>query len=189
MLQSNTRRPLLIGRLCEHCALTAETRKIKRITRQHVDEAVKHLIAVEDENASRPLKETRRALESNPTALLDVLDILEHGPMPPYKLRLDPKADVDDLQLSGAVRVDATGGQQRYSIRNEYDEQYLRRHFEPNHVVQVLTMSGQWQDAIKYLTRLASTDKKFKIDLLNTVMMPFIALRTNKKPMSISARR
>ena len=119
----------LIGRLCEHCALTAENRRNKRITRRDVDEAVEHLIAAEDENASRPLKETRRALESNPTALLDVLDILERGPMPPHKLRLGPNVGVDDLQLSGAVRVDATGEQQLYSIRNEIYEQYLRGTF------------------------------------------------------------
>ncbi len=172
----------LISRLCERCSDVADRRQAKQITKKNIDGTLhQFVIDVNEATGYRPLQETIRALEANPTALMNVLYILEHCPVPRSELKLELTADIDDLQLTGAVRVDSIGGQQFYSIRNEVYEKCLRQHFQPDRVVHVLTMAGKWSEAIEYLDRLVASNQGYRSALLNTITDAIYSSQTEQE--------
>lgn len=156
----------LIPKLCERCDEPA--RRDKRITEQYADEAVRWFV---EQEAARhpPLQETVRAIEADPNSLLNILTILERGRVPRQELRLDLSADIDDLRLTGAVREEAIDGQRCYRMRNEIYEHHLRQHFRPERAVHVLTMAGEWHEAIRFLVPLVVAGRTPRSLLLNTI--------------------
>ncbi|UCH95042.1 MAG: AAA-like domain-containing protein, partial [Candidatus Aminicenantes bacterium] len=94
----------LIARLCNYCAELVSDKKNKQLTKREIEQAFTWFLNTEAEHHP-PLLETIRVIEANPTALMNVLKILDKKQVPRGELELDLETVIDDLQLTGSVRV------------------------------------------------------------------------------------
>jgi GAF domain-containing protein len=125
----------------------------------------------------RPILETIRAIEADPTTLMNVLKILKKGSVVRRDLELDLEATIDRLQLAGAVRVEHDRDQKVYFIRNEIYQRHLERHFQPERVARVFGMAGQWYGAIPFLEELVTDQQQYRPSLLGMVVNAIYAAR------------
>jgi GAF domain-containing protein len=159
----------LIPALCRRCAHIAVTRSEKRIRIRMIRLAVEWFVTSQAPN-HQPLRATIRAIEESPIALLNVVSILDRGEVRWRDLRAASKSDIDELQLTGAVKVSEMAGARSFVVRNPVYESCLRQHFHPERVVQVLGMAGRWQDAVTYLERLVADCEELRPLLLSSVI-------------------
>lgn len=169
LLQATNGDRSLLPVLCRRCAAMARSNPALTIGREEVTNAIRWFQATEAERYP-PLSETVRALEDSPINLLNVVQLLRNGPTPRRLLNLALHTVVDELQLTGAVRVENRDLEQIYAIRNEIYADYLRKHFHPARVVRVLTLAGLWDEAIQYLEALVRTDPTQRAPLLGVTV-------------------
>ena len=151
----------LIPLLCSRCASIVASHRYKRITRSVADKAIEWFLQEEAERTP-PLREAVQAIEENTPVLHNILTILERESVPRRELSLDLSADIDDLRLTGAIKVVGDN----YQIKNEIYRCYLKRHFDPGRVGHVLCMAGQWDEAISYLElSIAAGKDAYRADL------------------------
>jgi GAF domain-containing protein len=165
----------LINQLCTHF-LNSEINKDNGITELDVSDAI-DLFLGEKASQYPPLRETVRALEGNLEALMNFLDILSDERVLRRQLSLDPYSDVDSLQLTGAVNL-IEAGESTYEIRNEIYYRYLKEHFTHDRVVHVVSMAGEWEQAIGYLERVVVDNPGHRSTLLGTILDSIYAART-----------
>lgn len=159
----------LIRKLSMHCLDEFSALRVPTLGEPHLAQTTEWFITQEARN-HRPLQEITRAIEADPDTLMNILQILKEGQCLRRELRLDLVAEVDDLLLTGAVRALSTKQGPAYRIRNEVYERYLRQHFVPDRVVHVLSVTGQWQEAIPYLQVLVAADYRYRSTLLATLV-------------------
>lgn len=159
----------LIPTLCHQCAQITARKGRGEAAPHDVDEAIVWFLEVQADQYP-PLQETIRALEASPAALIDVLKILEEGEVLGRDLQLGSAIDINELQLTGAVKALTTDSGKVYSIRNQVYERYLRQYFDPEQVVHVLRMVGQWDRAIPYLRDQVSTNRKHRSSFLGLIV-------------------
>jgi GAF domain-containing protein len=165
----------LIPRLFAHCVALMPDRAAP-ISKLVVEQAI-WLFLDREAVRHRPLLDTIRAIEADPTTLMNVLKILKEGSVLRRDLELDLEATIDRLQLSGAVRVADHQDQKVYFIRNEIYQRHLERHFQPERVARVFGMAGQWYRAIPYLEDLVADSQQNRISLLGMVVNAIYAAR------------
>lgn len=160
----------LIASLCNRCADVVLEKQKKHVTKGEVEEAIKWFLNTEAAHHA-PLLETIRTLEEDPTALVNVLKILNRGQVPRRDLEIPLKTDteIDELQLTGAVRVKDIENQKVYFIRNEIYKNYLEKHFNPDRIALSFGISGRWDSAIPYLEQLMVDNPKYRSPLLGMV--------------------
>lgn len=143
----------LIPALLQFCASRRDRRKT---IRKRDVLAAKSWFLDEHSASYKPIKETVRQLENDPENLLNVLDVLERHQVPMRDLKLSIEADIQPLDLTGAVTSHTESGGRVYQPRNEIYDHYLRIHFHPEKVAAILRHSGQGEKAIVYLERYAA---------------------------------
>lgn len=159
----------LMARLCRYCMILVSDKENKQVDEQEIEQASNWFLSTEAESHP-PLLETIRAIEASPKALLNVLKILEKKQVPQGELELDLEIVIDELELTGAVRVEDHGGQKVYFIRNEIYEQYLERYFNPDRIALVFGMAGRWDRAIPYLGQSLKTNPQYRSSFLGMVI-------------------
>lgn len=178
----------LILKLCDRCARLATEQQKKGITEQEVNETIDWF--VREKTGLYPLlRETVRALEDNPVSLMNILKVLEQGQVPHHELRLGREAEVDDLQLTGAVRTEEIKDEKIYLIHNEIYARYLKQHFHPDRIVHVLRMAGRWEEAIHYLERLITGSPQYRSTLLGAVIDSIYTARSESSAYKGLAQR
>lgn len=170
----------LIHLLCQKCATIVNTTPEGAITAEVVEEVIRWFHTTQADHYS-PLRETVRTLEDHPTNLLNVVQILQAGSCPRRLLNLALHTVVDELQLTGAVRVETQGDEQIYFIRNEIYADYLQKHFQPARVVRILTLAGYWEEAIRYLEALAVNEPVHRPRLLGVLLESIYAADNQEK--------
>lgn len=143
----------LIPALLQRCA---RRRSGSRMLLQRDVLAAKRWFLEEQSVVYRPIKETVRELENDPESLLNLLEVLERRRVPMRELKLSVEADIQPLDLTGAVRIEVEDGRRVYEARNEIYDEYLRTYFRPEKVAAILRHSGQGEKAIAYLERKAA---------------------------------
>ena len=143
----------LIPALFQRCAQRGGQR---RALQQNDVLAAKNWFLDEQSVSHRPIKETVRQLENDPESLLNLLEVLERRRVPMRELKLSVEADIQPLDLTGAVRVEIEGGRRVYAPRNEIYDQYLRTYFHPEKVAAILRHAGQGEKALAYLEKEAA---------------------------------
>jgi GAF domain-containing protein len=165
----------LIPRLFTHCVDLMPDRAAP-ISEPVVEKAI-HFFLDREARRHRPLLDTIRAIEADPTTLMNVLRILREGSVSRRDLELGLEATIDDLQLTGAVRVVDDRDQRKYLIRNEIYLRHLKRHFQPERVARVFGMAGQWYRAIPSLEDLVTDQQQYRPSLLGMVVNAIYAAR------------
>jgi sigma-B regulation protein RsbU (phosphoserine phosphatase) len=95
-----------------------------------------------------PIRHAIHSIEEDPDSMLDVLHLLDHGPLPRSRSRQAiTRTGADRLQLSGAVVL----SEGAYRIKNRAYREALARHFTTERVAHVLRIAGRWSEAIDYL--------------------------------------
>jgi GAF domain-containing protein len=158
----------LVPNLCLQCVGLAR-KAGQPIGAGHVDASIEWFLESQTQHYL-PLQETIRALESDPLALLNALDVLKEGRVPRNRLRIEIETPFDPLRLSGAVHVDRRGDQVLYSIRNEIYQAYLEKQLFPSRVVDTLRTSGRREEAIAYLEGLPSASAEIRELLLGAMI-------------------
>ena len=159
----------LLPRICAGCVKLVFNRVNKTVTVNDVNTAIEIFMG-EDAKCYEPFREMVQSLQSDCTNLLNVLRLLDEGPLSRRQLKLDLSADVDDLLLTGAVCAESVGDEKTYRIRNEIYAEYLHKQFPPDRVVRVLNSAGQWEQAIEYLERVVTQQPAYRSTLLDTVI-------------------
>lgn len=168
----------LIPRLFRHCAKRVRDRGSAKIAKKDVEEAIQSFVT-ERGAAHRPFLESVRAIETDPTILDNVLKILKVERVRRSALKLEQDAEIDDLQLTGAVRVETGPGGKIYCIRNEMYERNLERHFLPEQVARVFGMAGKWHRAIPYLLEQTVEDTRQHRSVIQGMMVNSIYAAPN----------
>lgn len=136
----------LLPLMCGWSAEAVAGHQRPQVTRAAVRRAAQRLQLTDE--AQAPIREAIRVIEEDAGTLLDVVHLLERGPLAKSAARQDiTPTGVTRLQLSGAVELVAGA----YQIKNEAFREALGRHFLPERVSQVLRMTGRWREAIDYL--------------------------------------
>ncbi len=136
----------LLPRLCAWSADVVRPHRRPLVTCAAVDRAAAQMCARQQDLP--PIRAAIRLIEEDPDTMLDVLHLLDHGPLPRARSRQMPtRTGTDRLQLSGAV-VLADG---RYTLINQAYRQALGGHFATERVAHILRIAGRWREAIEYL--------------------------------------
>lgn len=178
----------LLRELCDHFSAPVFNRQGNRINWQEVSESVDWFVK-EKADCSSPLRETVRAIEADPVTLMNVLKVLELRRVPSRELKLELETYGDKLQLSGAVSVEEEGNEKFYQIRNEIYYRHLKKHFHHERVGSVLTMAGQWEEAIHYLERVMMNDSRCRSTLLSVVVESIYDAQNESEAYKDLARR
>jgi len=158
----------LIPMLANHCSsLVAEQQR--EITIRDVNHSIGWFLNSQTKNYPA-LGETVRALEADPVALWNLLDILDRGRVGRNSLRIDIEKEIDSLRLTGAIRVEEDNGQKFYCIRNEVYQAYLKKTLLVSKVVDTLRTGGLVEEAITYLEGQVVLDRRLYKKLLSTVV-------------------
>jgi GAF domain-containing protein len=166
----------LILRLCNHCMALADNKPRKQITKQEVKRAIEWFLGTQAAQYP-PLLDTIRAIEATPETLMNVLKILQQERVPRSELALDLAAEIDDLQLTGAVRVQEADQRTFYLMRNEVYRRFLEACFHPDQVARIFSIHGQWYNAIPYLEQLVIERPEHRSSLLGMVVNSIYAAR------------
>ncbi|MEA3337260.1 MAG: SpoIIE family protein phosphatase [Chloroflexota bacterium] len=137
----------LLPMLCAWSADAVQSHRVPKVTRSVVDRSVRRLWQVRD--SQTPIREAIRLIEEDPDTLLDVLDILDNGPLPRSRSRqMVSRTGTDRLRLSGAILL----SDGHYAIKNRVYREALASHFTADRVGHILRIAGRWDEAIDYLT-------------------------------------
>ena len=162
----------LLPLLCGWSAEAVAGHQYPLVTRSAVRRAAQRLRLTDE--AQSPIREAIRVIEEDSGTLLDVLHLLEKGPLAKSSAhQIITRTGVTRLQLCGAAEL--VNG--RYQIKNEAFREALRTHFQPERVSQVLRMTGRWREAIDYLApRLQSQPlSSARADLLEAIVQSIYA--------------
>jgi signal transduction histidine kinase/DNA-binding response OmpR family regulator len=166
----------LLPKLFFLCLQLARNAERKIITEQDVQSAMNFFLQ-EEVDDYLPLREIVRVIESDSNNLFNILKILDQGIVARKDLNLELELFPDKLTLTGAVKFDVKDDVQFYTIRNRIYESFLRKHFNTERVVQVLTLAGLWDDAIQFLDKKVANEPQFRSVLLETIVHSINASR------------
>lgn len=148
----------LVPWLCAESVTVARGHKKPVITTAIVRRVTERLLLIDD--ATPPLRAAIQTIEEDPDAVLDIVQILEHGTLPQSRSRrMLTRTGTDRLQLSGALAlVDEV-----YRIKNRAFREALTRYFTPERVTHVLRTAGRWHAVLDFLTAQLSLDGRSAI--------------------------
>ncbi|MEW5871567.1 MAG: PP2C family protein-serine/threonine phosphatase [Chloroflexota bacterium] len=163
LLEATRGDAFLIRSICERCIEMVEGRHLPQLGAGCVNRITGRFLRSEVFQYA-PLLEAVRMIEEDPDLLHCVLLLLEQDAVRKSELPLPLSPDLDPLYLTGVVE-NVQGDS--YRLQNLIYRSFLGQHFNPGRVGHMLTMAGQWDDALDYLEVGARAgDETARSDLL-----------------------
>jgi len=139
----------LIQVLCNYSFDLIDKNKSQGIIKQH--EVKEAIFWFGDKEAAKyqPLQKCIQTIEADTISLLFILEILKKGKVKIEEMQKDWMTKTERLLIIGAIKEHKDGS--AYTVRNKIYKEYLKNHFTPERVVNILTTAGKWREAVTYL--------------------------------------
>ncbi len=162
--------PILIGAITQ-CTL-GQVDEVKDVTPAEVEKVISAFL-------TSPLEwvviEVFRQIETNPSLLTCLVQILSEGEVSASKLPIDIHEIPTPLDLCGAfTRIGNC-----YKIKSQLWVSLLRNHFHPRHIGGLYAIIGQWRSAVRYLGQAIQNGQTEAISELFTATINFLNASEN----------